>query len=161
MTNENKRKKRKKSSISENVTISGLDIKTSSMIIHILSALIGIFVFYFVPTLANRLGRPITAVLLNVIPNSLILAFFVVETEFQDYLEGVVWSPFLNVIANIASYIAMVYLGCSAFFALWLNVVIWLVCIILSLYYNDDVKKVQKTGKKSKNKKKRGKKSNH
>lgn len=155
MTKKTKKKNKSKSKIlnkdspsAEIVTISGLDIETSAWLIHIIAGLIGIFVFYYVPLLANNLGRPFTAVLLNVIPNSLILGFFVVEGEFKEYLGGISWSPFLNVIANIASYIAMVYFGWSAFYALWLNVFLWIACIFLSLLYNGQDTKKNKEKKK-------------
>lgn len=116
------------------ITISGLDNQTSSTLIHIISALIGIFVFYFVPLLANSLNRPLTAVLLNVIPNDLLLGFFVVETEFTPYLTNIIWTPLLNVLANCTSYILIMFFDWSASSALAVNVFIWIFAIFLSLY---------------------------
>jgi VIT1/CCC1 family predicted Fe2+/Mn2+ transporter len=115
-------------------TISGLNIQSSSTFIHIISALIGIFVFYFVPLLANSLNRPLTAVLLNVIPNDLLLGFFVVEAEFTPYLTNIIWTPLLNVLANSISYLLIFFLGWSANHALAVNIFIWLFAIFLSLY---------------------------
>ena len=116
------------------VTISGLNITKSSTWIHIISALIGIFVFYCVPLLANSLNRPLTAVLLNVIPNDLLLGFFVVEAEFTPYLTNIIWTPLLNVLANCISYILIMFFDWSASAALAVNVFIWIFAIILSLY---------------------------
>jgi hypothetical protein len=116
------------------ITISGLNITKSSMWIHIISALIGIFVFYCVPLLANSLNRPLTAVLLNVIPNDLLLGFFVVEAEFTPYLTNIIWTPLLNVLANCVSYILIMFFDWSASAALAVNVFIWIFAIFLSLY---------------------------
>jgi len=115
-------------------TIAGLDIKTSSWIINILAALIGIFVFYFVPLLTNNLNRPLTAVLLNIIPNDLIMGFFIVEAEFPLYLTNIIWTPLLNVLANCISYVLIFYFEWSASAALAVNVFIWFFAIFLSLY---------------------------
>ena len=116
------------------ITISGLNIENSAIYIHIISALIGIFVFYCVPLLANSLDRPLTAVLLNVIPNDLLLGFFVVEAEFTPYLTNIIWTPLLNVLANCVSYILIMFFDWSASWALGVNVFIWIFAIFLSLY---------------------------
>jgi hypothetical protein len=116
------------------ITISGLNITKSGTWINIISALIGIFVFYCVPLLANSLNRPLTAVLLNVIPNDLLLGFFVVEAEFTPYLTNIIWTPLLNVLANCVSYILIMFFDWSASAALSVNVFIWLFAIFLSLY---------------------------
>jgi len=115
-------------------TISGLDTHTSAWIINILSILIGIFVFYFVPLLTNNLNRPLTAVLLNIIPNGLIMGFFIVEAEFTPYLTNLIWTPLLNVLANCISYILIFYFEWSATSALAVNIFIWVFAIFLSLY---------------------------
>ena len=115
-------------------TISGLDIETSSTLIHIVSAMIGIFVFYFVPILANFLDKPITAVILNVIPNSLILAFFIVESTIEPYLFASVFSPIFNVIDNIISYVLYVYFKLGPAIALWSNVILWVLVVFISYF---------------------------
>ena len=115
-------------------TISGLDIETSSTLIHIVSAMIGIFVFYFVPILANFLDKPITAVILNVIPNSLILAFFIVESTIEPYLFASVFSPIINVIDNIISYVLYVYFKLGPAIALWSNVILWVLVVFISYF---------------------------
>jgi hypothetical protein len=120
--------------LEEEMTISGLDIKTSEWLINLISALIGISVFYFVPLLANEFDRPITAILLNVIPNELILGFFIVESEIKPYLQSIVWAPFLNFFANIVCYLTLIYLKWSPRAALTLNMFIWISAIIISYY---------------------------
>lgn len=115
-------------------TISGLDIQTSSTYIHIISAAIGIFVFFFVPLLANFVDKPITAVILNVIPNTLILAFFIVDTEIEPYLFASIFSPLFNVIDNIISYVLYIYLKVTPSIALWSNVILWILVVFISYF---------------------------
>ena len=117
------------------ITISGLDIMTSRFIIQSTSAIIGIIVFVFVPVLANSINKPIASVILNVIPNDLILAYFIVEDNIEEYLLGCIFSPLLNVIDNIISYVLYVYIKTTASVALWVNILIWVFAIILSYIF--------------------------
>jgi hypothetical protein len=123
------------SSSSQVITISGLDIMTSRIIIQSTSAIIGVIVFVFVPILANSINKPIASVILNVIPNDLILAYFIVEDNIEEYLLGCVFSPLLNVIDNIISYVLYVYIKTTASVALWANILIWVFAIILSYIF--------------------------
>ena len=123
------------SSSSQVITISGLDIMTSRIIIQSTSAIIGVIVFVFVPILANSINKPIASVILNVIPNDLILAYFIVEDNIEEYLLGCVFSPLLNVIDNIISYVLYVYIKTTASVALWTNILIWVFAIILSYIF--------------------------
>jgi hypothetical protein len=116
-------------------TISGLDIMTSRVIIQSTSAIIGIFVFVFVPILANSINKPIASVILNVIPNDLILAYFIVEDNIEEYLLGCIFSPLLNVVDNLISYCLYVYFKAPASIALWSNIIIWILAIILSYIF--------------------------
>jgi hypothetical protein len=120
---------------SQNVTISGLNIMTSRVIIQSTSAIIGIIVFVFVPILANSINKPIASVILNIIPNDLILAYFIVEDNIEEYLLGCVFSPLLNVVDNIISYFLYVYVKTTASVALWSNILIWIFAIILSYIF--------------------------
>ena len=115
-------------------TISGIDIDTSSTMIHIISALIGIVVFYFVPLLSNFIDKPVTAVILNIIPNDLILGFFIVESSFEPYLFVCIFTPLLNVFDNILSYILYIYVKVLPSIALWSNIVVWLIAVIISYF---------------------------
>jgi hypothetical protein len=123
------------SSSSKVITISGLDIMTSRVIIQSTSAIIGVIVFVFVPILANSINKPIASVILNVIPNDLILAYFIVEDNIEEYLLGCIFSPLLNVIDNIISYVLYVYIKTTASVALWANILIWVFAIILSYIF--------------------------
>jgi hypothetical protein len=117
----------KKKSSSKVITISGFNIKKSRVIIQSTSAIFGIIVFVFVPILANTINKPIASVILNMIPNDLILAYFIVEDNIEEYLLGCVFTPLLNVIDNIISYVLYVYVKTPASIALWSNILIWVI----------------------------------
>jgi len=125
----------KKKSSSKVITISGFNIKKSRVIIQSTSAIFGIIVFVFVPILANTINKPIASVILNMIPNDLILAYFIVEDNIEEYLLGCVFTPLLNVIDNIISYVLYVYVKTPASIALWSNILIWVFAIILSYIF--------------------------
>ena len=110
-------------------------ITKSRIIIQSISAIIGVIIFVCVPILANNINKPITSVILNVMPNDLILAYFIVEDNIEEYLIGCIFSPLLNVVDNIISYILYVYLKTTATFALLTNILIWLFAIILSYIF--------------------------
>lgn len=129
--NKNSKTKLKKK-LTQVITISGLDIMTSRVIIQSISAIIGIIVFVFVPILANSINKPIASVILNVVPNDLILSYFIVEDNIEEYLFGCIFSPLLNIVDNIISYILYVYVKTTAAVALWTNILIWIFSIIMS-----------------------------
>jgi hypothetical protein len=128
----NNKTKNSKKNLGKVITISGLNIMKSRVIIQSISATIGVIIFVFVPILANSINKPIASVILNVIPNDLILAYFIVEDNIEEYLLGCVFSPLLNVINNIISYILYIYLKTTASVALWSNILIWVFAIIMS-----------------------------
>jgi len=117
-------------------TISGLSIETSGYIIQISSALIGIFVFYFVPLIANRFKKPLTSVLINIIPNALILGFFMLESEFEVYLKSCIFVPLFTVFDSILSYSLLIFYNWSGKNSLTFNIVFWLIVIVVSYFFN-------------------------
>lgn len=121
---------------SNTITISGLNIENSAYIIQITSALIGVFVFYFVPLIANRFKKPLTSVFINVIPNALILAFFILESEFEVYLKSCIFVPFFTTFDNIVSYILLIFYNWSGNESLTFNIVFWLIVITGSYFFN-------------------------
>ena len=118
------------------ITISGLDIETSAYIIQITSALIGVFVFYCVPLIANRFKKPLTSVLINVIPNALILGFFMLESEFEIYLTSCIFVPLFTVFDSIISYTLLIYYNWTGKNSLTFNIVFWLIVIVCSYFFN-------------------------
>ena len=119
-----------------NITISGLNIETSGYIIHLISATIGILVFYFVPLIANRFKKPLTSVLINSIPNSLILGFFLVESEFEVYLNSSIYVPLFNTFDNIISYLLFIYYNFTGKDSLTINIVFWLIIVMSSSFFS-------------------------
>lgn len=117
------------------ITISGLNSNTSKIIIRIISALIGIFVFYFVPLIANTFKRPLTSVFINIIPNALILGFFILEDEFEVYLKSSIFVPIFNTFDNILSYILLIFYNWSGSKSLTINIVIWLIVVVASYFF--------------------------
>ena len=117
-------------------TISGLSIETSGYIIQISSALIGIFVFYFVPLIANKVKKPLTSVLINIIPNALILGFFMLESEFEVYLKSCIFVPLFTVFDSIISYSLLIYYNWTGKSSLTFNIVFWLLVIVVSYFFN-------------------------
>ena len=131
-----KKNLKKLSKKSTNITtLSGLNITTSKIIIQSISAIIGVIIFIGVPIIANNINKPITSVILNIIPNDLILAYFIVEDNIDEYLFGCIFSPLLNIINNIISYILYIYVKTTASFALWSNILIWIFAIIMSYIF--------------------------
>ena len=120
---------------SNTITISGLSIETSAYIIQITAACIGIFVFYFVPLIANRFKRPLTSVFINVIPNALILGFFLVESEFEVYLNSCIYVPLFTTFDNIVSYLLLIYYNFTGKSSLTTNILFWLIVVIGSYFF--------------------------
>ena len=117
------------------ITISGLNINTSKFIIGIISVLIGIFVFYCVPLISNKFKRPLTSVLINIIPNGLILGFFILEDEFEVYLKSCIFVPIFNTFDNILSYILLIFYNWSGSKSLTFNIVVWLIVVVASYFF--------------------------
>lgn len=117
------------------ITISGLNSNTSKIIIRIISALIGVFVFYCVPLITNTFKRPLTSVLINIIPNALILGFFILEDEFEVYLKSSIFVPLFNTFDNILSYILLIFYNWSGNKSLTINIVIWLIVVVASYFF--------------------------
>ena len=76
-------------------TLSGLNSKTSGVYIIAISIILGISIFAMIPYVSNRLNRPITSSILNVVPNGMILGFFIVEKNFEIYFKGLILAPLL------------------------------------------------------------------
>jgi uncharacterized membrane protein YoaK (UPF0700 family) len=116
-------------------TISGLNINTSKDIVRIISALIGIFVFYCVPLIANTFKRPLTSVLINIIPNALILGYFILEDEFELYLKSSIFVPIFTTFDNILSYLLLIFYNWSGSKSLTINIVIWAIVVVASYFF--------------------------
>ena len=117
---------------SNNITISGLNKKTSRTIIVCISVSMGIIIFSLIPYIANKLSNPYTSALLNVVPNGMMLGFFVIEKNFNIYFKGLIFAPLLNVILTSFAYFLYKYVGLSAIISLSTSITIWVLILIIT-----------------------------
>jgi len=117
---------------SNNITISGLNKKTYRDIIIIISVSMGIIIFSLIPIIANKLSNPYTSALLNVVPNGMMLGFFVIEKNFNIYFKGLIFAPLLNVILTSFAYFLYKYVGLSAIISLSTSITIWVLILIIT-----------------------------
>ena len=116
-------------------TLSGLNSKTSGSYIIVISVILGIVIFAMIPYISNRLNRPITSSILNVVPNGMILGFFIVEKNFDIYFKSLIFAPLLNTVLDIIVFTMYRYFNISAIISITTGIVIWLILLILSYIY--------------------------
>jgi hypothetical protein len=116
-------------------TLSGLNSKTSGSYIIGISVVLGIVIFAMIPYVSNRLNRPITSSILNVVPNGMILGFFIVEKNFDIYFKSLIFAPLLNTLLDIIVFTMYKYFNISAIISITTGIVIWLIILILSYIY--------------------------
>ena len=130
-----KLKKNKIKNLKQFNTLSGLNSKTAGTYIIVISLIMGISLFAMIPYVSNRLNRPITSSILNVVPNGMILGFFIVEKNFDIYFKSLIFAPLLNVILDIIVFVMYKYLNISAIISITTGIVIWLILLILSYIF--------------------------
>ena len=116
-------------------TLSGLNSKTSSAYIIGISLVMGAILFAIIPYISNRLNKPITSCILNVVPNGMILGFFIVEKNFEIYFKGLILAPLLNTTLDIIVFTMYKYLNISAIISITTGIIIWLILLILAYIY--------------------------
>ena len=116
-------------------TLSGLNSKTSGSYIIGISVVLGIVIFAMIPYVSNRLNRPITSSILNVVPNGMILGFFIVEKNFDIYFKSLIFAPLLNTVLDIIVFTMYKYFNISAIISITTGIVIWVILLILSYIY--------------------------
>jgi hypothetical protein len=116
-------------------TISGLNNKTASRYITAISIFLGIVIFAMIPFVSNRLNKPITSSILNVVPSGMILGFFIVDKNFDIYFKSLILSPLFNVILDAIIFIMYKYFNISAIISITTGIIIWLILLILSYIY--------------------------
>ena len=131
--------KLKKNKISKKLkqynTLSGLNSKTSGVYIIAISVILGVLIFAMIPYVSNRLNRPITSSILNVVPNGMILGFFIVEKNFDIYFKSLIFAPLLNTILDIIVFTMYKYFNISAIISITTGIVVWLILLILSYIF--------------------------
>jgi hypothetical protein len=116
-------------------TLSGLNSKTSGSYIIAISVILGIVIFAMIPYVSNRLNRPITSSILNVVPNGMILGFFIVEKNFDIYFKSLIFAPLLNTVLDIIVFTMYKYFNISAIISITTGIVSWLILLILAYIY--------------------------
>ena len=116
-------------------TLSGLNSKTSGSYIIAISVILGIVIFAMIPYVSNRLNRPITSSILNVVPNGMILGFFIVEKNFDIYFKSLIFAPLLNTALDIIVFTMYKYLNISAIISITTGIVIWLIILIIAYIF--------------------------
>ena len=129
------KKSKNKKNIKDYDTISGLNSKTSSIYIISISIFLGIVIFAMIPFVSNRLNKPITSSILNVVPNGMILGFFIVDKNFDIYFKSLILSPLLNTLLDIITFTMYKYFNISAIISITTGIIIWLILLILSYIF--------------------------
>ena len=122
---------------SSSQTISGLP--KSAWISNVIAAATGLFIFLLGPYLVNQLNAPATAALVNVVPNGVIMALFVAESEFHQFFSDLLYAPIFNVALNIITYSLYYYGYLSPFWAIWFEIIVWTSCCILSYIFRNQI----------------------
>ena len=133
--NKEKSKGKNKSKPNVKTTISGLP--RSAWITTIIAAFTGLFVFLLGPYLVNKLNAPMTAALVNVIPNGVIMALFIGENEFEKYFKDLVFAPAFNVVLNALTYFLFNRGYLNALWAIIFEICVWLFACIFAFYFID------------------------
>jgi hypothetical protein len=129
------KKNKNNKNIKDYETVSGLNNKTASIYITCISVFLGIVIFAMIPFVSNRLNKPITSSVLNVVPTGMILGFFIIDKNFDIYFKSLILSPLFNVILDAIIFIMYKYLNISAIISITFGIIIWLILLILSYIY--------------------------
>lgn len=116
-----------------NTTVSGLP--KSAAISNVIAGCTGLFIFLLGPYLVNQLNAPATAALVNVVPNGVIMALFVAESEFQPFFRDLLFAPIFNVVLNFITYSLYYYGWLTPLYAIIFEIVVWVAACILSYIY--------------------------
>ena len=131
-------KKNSKTNVSSINTISGLP--TTAWMSNVIAAATGLFIFLLGPYLVNHLNAPATSALVNVVPNGLIMALFITESEFHEFFSDLLFAPMFNVILTWIAYPLYYYGYLTALQTIWFEILIWAGFCILSYIFKDYLK---------------------
>jgi len=117
---------------SKTVTICGIDYITANFFVNTISITMGIIIFALIPYVANHIKKPITSAILNVVPNGMILGYFVVAKNFIPYFTGLIIAPIINPLLDLFTYYLYEYLHLSAKMSLSIGIGIWAIAVIIA-----------------------------
>lgn len=113
-------------------TLSGLNPDGSTILV--LTGILGMLIFVLGPYVANQSQRPTTAALLNVVPNGMFMAYFIEESEFSAYINGLIFAPVLNVVLNMVTLVLYRYKIVSPIWCISVNILAWLFIVLASYF---------------------------
>jgi hypothetical protein len=123
--------------VSSSNTVSGLP--KNAWVSNLIAAATGLFIFLLGPYLVNKLNAPATAALVNVVPNGVIMALFVAESEFHQFFTDLLWAPTFNVGLNVITYSLYYYGFLTPFWAIWFEIIVWTSACVLSYIFRDQL----------------------
>jgi hypothetical protein len=128
-------KKNSKPKVASGNTISGLP--TTAWISNVIAAATGLFIFLIGPYLVNHLNAPATSALVNVVPNGLIMALFITESEFKEFFTDLLFAPMFNVILTWIAYPLYYYGYLTSLQTIWFEISIWIGFCVISYIFKD------------------------
>ena len=106
------------------------------MLTNFISISLGIIIFVAIPYIANKVQRPMTSAFLNVVPNGMILGFFIDKEKFVKYFLGLIFAPAINPVLNTCAYIMYDKYGFTAVWCLTINILIWALMVVVAYMLN-------------------------
>jgi hypothetical protein len=113
-------------------TISGLDYIHANVLVNIISITLGIIIFALIPYVANNIRKPITSAILNVVPNGMILGYFIVAKSFIPYFTGLIFAPSINPLLDLFTYYLYEYVKLSAKLSLCIGIGVWALMVLVA-----------------------------
>jgi hypothetical protein len=117
---------------STTATISGLDYIHANVLVNTISITLGIIIFALIPYVANNIRKPITSAILNVVPNGMILGYFIVAKSFIPYFTGLIFAPSINPLLDLFTYYLYEYVKLSAKLSLCIGIGVWALMVLVA-----------------------------
>jgi hypothetical protein len=117
---------------STTLTISGLDYINTNLLVNTISIFLGIIIFALIPYVANNIQKPITSAILNVVPNGMILGYFIVAKSFIPYFTGLIIAPLINPLLDLFTYYLYFHLKLSAPLSLTIGIGLWALMVLIA-----------------------------
>ena len=117
---------------STTTTISGLNYVTANVLVNTISIFLGIVIFALIPYVANHIQKPITSAILNVVPNGMILGYFIVAKSFIPYFTGLIVAPLINPLLDLFTYYLYMHLKLPAPLSLTIGIGVWASMVLIA-----------------------------
>ena len=120
----------------KDLTIGGFNYVNAKALTNFISISLGVIIFVAIPYIANKIQRPMTSAFLNVVPNGMILGFFIEKEKFVKYFLGLIFAPAINPVLNTCAYIMYDKYGFTPVWCLSINIVIWALMVVVAYMLN-------------------------